>query len=136
MGSRKKTIETEGRKPLLLIIIIIIIIVTAYYKKWLMWTFPAPNASTSLQTALAANAHLAEGQFLHEEQTLNNAKSLIYRAGNQRPKGIIIIIIIITVDTLSFGLGIWIFLLTLCEKLKSYSLYSQCESIEQFRTYV
>jgi hypothetical protein len=27
---------------------------------------------------IAADAHLAEGQFLHEEQTLNNAKSLIY----------------------------------------------------------
>jgi hypothetical protein len=31
----------------------------------------------SLQTTLAADAHLAEGQFLHEEHTLNNAKSLI-----------------------------------------------------------
>jgi hypothetical protein len=30
-------------------------------------------------------AHLAEGQFLVEEQTLNNAKSLIYRAGTRRP---------------------------------------------------
>jgi hypothetical protein len=40
--------------------------------------------STSLQT-LAADAHLAEGQFLHEEQTFNNAKSLIYRAGTRRP---------------------------------------------------
>jgi hypothetical protein len=29
-----------------------------------------PNTSTSLQTTLAADAHLAEGQFLHEEQTL------------------------------------------------------------------
>jgi hypothetical protein len=29
--------------------------------------------------------HLAEGQFLLEEQTLNNAKSLIYRAGTRRP---------------------------------------------------
>jgi hypothetical protein len=42
-----------------------------------------------LQTTFAADAHLAEGQFLLEEQTLNIAKSLIYRAG------IIIIIIII-----------------------------------------
>jgi hypothetical protein len=41
--------------------------------------------STSLQTTLAADAHLAEGQFLHEEQTLNNAKSLIYRTGTRRP---------------------------------------------------
>jgi hypothetical protein len=30
--------------------------------------------STSLQTTLAADAHLAERQFLHEEQTLNKAK--------------------------------------------------------------
>jgi hypothetical protein len=36
-----------------------------------------------LQTTLAADAHLAERQFLLEEQTLNNAKSLIYRAGTQ-----------------------------------------------------
>jgi hypothetical protein len=36
-----------------------------------MRTFLAPNKSTSLQT-LAADAHLAEGQYLHEEQTLNN----------------------------------------------------------------
>jgi hypothetical protein len=33
--------------------------------------FLAPNMSTSLQTALAAETHLAEGQFLNEEQTLN-----------------------------------------------------------------
>jgi hypothetical protein len=44
-----------------------------------------PNTSTFLQTALAAAAHLAEGQFLVEEQTLNNSKSLIYRAGTWRP---------------------------------------------------
>jgi hypothetical protein len=50
-----------------------------------MWTFLAPNTSTTLQTTLAADAHLAEGQFLFEEQTLNNAKSLIYRAGTRRP---------------------------------------------------
>jgi hypothetical protein len=37
----------------------------------------------SLQT-LAADAHLAEGQFLHEEQTLNKAKSLMYPAGTRR----------------------------------------------------
>jgi hypothetical protein len=43
--------------------------------------FLAPNTSESLQTTLAVDAHPAEGQFLHEEQTLNNAKSLIYRAG-------------------------------------------------------
>jgi hypothetical protein len=43
------------------------------------------NTSTSLQTTLAADSHLAEGQFLLEKQTLNNAKSLIYQAGTQRP---------------------------------------------------
>jgi hypothetical protein len=47
--------------------------------------FPAPNTSTSLQTTLAADAHLAEGQVLLEKQRLNNAKSLLYRAGTQRP---------------------------------------------------
>jgi hypothetical protein len=41
----------------------------------------APNRSTSLQTTLASDAHLAEGQFLLEEQTLNKGKSLMYRAG-------------------------------------------------------
>jgi hypothetical protein len=45
----------------------------------------APNTSTSLQTTSAADAHLTEGQFLHEEQILNNVKSLIYRAGIRRP---------------------------------------------------
>jgi hypothetical protein len=46
-----------------------------------------PNMSTSLQTTLAAEAHLAEGQFLLEEQTLNIEKSLIrvYRTGTRRP---------------------------------------------------
>jgi hypothetical protein len=43
------------------------------------------NRLTSLQTTLAADAHLAEGQVLLEEQTLNNAKSLMYRAGIRRP---------------------------------------------------
>jgi uncharacterized membrane protein YvbJ len=38
-------------------------------------TFLAPNTSTSLQKTLAADAHLAEGQFLHEEQTLIKAVS-------------------------------------------------------------
>jgi hypothetical protein len=46
------------------------------FKKSLGRTFLVPNTSTSLQT-LATAAHLAEGQFLVEEQTLNNAKSLI-----------------------------------------------------------
>jgi hypothetical protein len=49
--------------------------------------FLATNTSTSLQTTLAADAHLAEGQFSHEEQTLNNAKTLI-----------IILIIIISLE--------------------------------------
>jgi hypothetical protein len=38
-----------------------------------------------LQTTLAAEAHLAEGQFLLEELTLNKETSLIYRAGIRRP---------------------------------------------------
>jgi hypothetical protein len=54
-----------------------------YYNRRLRKTFLAPNTSTSLQTTLAADARLAEGQFLDEEQTLNNAKSLIYRAGTR-----------------------------------------------------
>jgi hypothetical protein len=41
--------------------------------------------SASLQTMLAGHAHLAEEKFLHEEQTLDNAKSLMYRAGTRRP---------------------------------------------------
>jgi hypothetical protein len=44
----------------------------------------APNTSTSLQTTLAADAHLVEGQFLNGEQILNKAKSLMYRAGTPR----------------------------------------------------
>jgi hypothetical protein len=67
------------------VIMTIIITARAYYNKLLMRTFPAPNTSTSLQTTLAADTDLAEGQFLLEEQTLNNAKSLIYRAGTRRP---------------------------------------------------
>jgi hypothetical protein len=51
--------------------------------KRLRRTFLAPNTSTPLQTTLAADAHLAERQFLHEEQTFNSAKSLIYRAGTR-----------------------------------------------------
>jgi hypothetical protein len=38
-----------------------------------------------MQTTFAAEAHLAEGQFLLEEQALNIQKSLIYRAGTLRP---------------------------------------------------
>jgi hypothetical protein len=56
-----------------------------YYKVWLKRTFLAPNTSTSLQTTLEAEVHLAEGQLLLEEQTLNKAKSLIHQAGTRRP---------------------------------------------------
>jgi hypothetical protein len=38
-----------------------------------------------MQTTSAAEAHLAEGQFLLQKQTLNKAKSLMYRAGTRRP---------------------------------------------------
>jgi hypothetical protein len=41
--------------------------------------------STSLQTSLAAEAHLAEAQFLLEKQSLNIEKSLIYQTGIRRP---------------------------------------------------
>ena len=57
----------------------------AIFKNRLGTTFLAPNTSTSLLTTLAAAAHLAEGQFFDEEETLNSAKSLIYRAGTRRP---------------------------------------------------
>jgi hypothetical protein len=43
-----------------------------------------PKTSTSLQTTLAAEAHLAEG-FLLAEDTLNMGKSLIRRTGTRRP---------------------------------------------------
>jgi hypothetical protein len=55
-----------------------------HYKILLRRTVLAPNTSKFLQT-LAADAHLAEGQFLLEGQTLNKEKSLIYRAGTRRP---------------------------------------------------
>jgi hypothetical protein len=42
-----------------------------------------PNTSTSLQT-VAADAHLAERQFLNEKQTLNKANSQIYRAERRK----------------------------------------------------
>jgi hypothetical protein len=45
----------------------------------------AQNISTFLQTTLAAEAHLAEGQFVLEEQKLNKAKSLMYREGTRKP---------------------------------------------------
>lgn len=41
--------------------------------------------SMSLQI-LAADAGLAGGQLLHEEQTLNKGESLIYRGGTQTKK--------------------------------------------------
>jgi hypothetical protein len=47
------------------------------------------KTSTALQTTLAAEAHLAEGQFLLEEQTLNK--------GNNNNNNIIIIIIIVCI---------------------------------------
>jgi hypothetical protein len=56
---------------------IIIITIIPYYKNRLRRTFLAPNTSTSLQTTLAADAHLAERQFLHEGHTFNNAIIII-----------------------------------------------------------
>jgi hypothetical protein len=41
-------------------------------------TVLVPNVSLSLQTKLAAEMHLAEGQFLLEEQMLNIEKFLMY----------------------------------------------------------
>jgi hypothetical protein len=46
------------------------------------------NTPKSLETTLAAGGHLAEGQFLHEEQGLNSVKSLVYRAGTRRPRAV------------------------------------------------
>jgi hypothetical protein len=43
-----------------------------------------PNTSTSLQTTLATEAYLAEGQFLLEQRTMNSENSLIYRGGSRR----------------------------------------------------
>jgi hypothetical protein len=43
------------------------------------------NTSTSMQTTLETDAQIAKGQFLLEEQALNNPKSLICRAGTRRP---------------------------------------------------
>jgi hypothetical protein len=43
----------------------------AYYNKLQRRMFLNPNTSTSLQTILAVVAHLAEGQVLLEEETLN-----------------------------------------------------------------
>jgi hypothetical protein len=38
-----------------------------------------------LQTVFVADAHLAEGQLLHKEPTLNKGKSLKFRIGMQMP---------------------------------------------------
>jgi hypothetical protein len=38
-----------------------------------------PNTSAFLQTTLEAEAHLAEGQFYLEQQTMTLENSLIYR---------------------------------------------------------
>jgi hypothetical protein len=67
-----------------------------------------PKTSTSLQTTLAAEAPLAEGQFLLAEDTLNMGKSLIRRIGTRRPTIIIIIIIIVLYiwDVLSLNPGL------------------------------
>jgi hypothetical protein len=65
-------------------IIIIIIIIMTCYKICLRRTFLDPNTST-FQQILVADTNLAERQFLHEKQTLNKGKSLIYRAGTVRP---------------------------------------------------
>jgi hypothetical protein len=43
------------------------------------------NTSMSVQTTLAAEAHLIEGQFLLEEQSVNTEKSLIRREVIRRP---------------------------------------------------
>jgi hypothetical protein len=47
--------------------------------------FLVPNTPTFLQTALAAEAHLAHGQFVHEGANLNCAKSLKDLTGTRRP---------------------------------------------------
>jgi hypothetical protein len=41
--------------------------------------------SELLQTTVAANEHLPEGQFLIEEQTLDKVKCLGHRAGTRGP---------------------------------------------------
>jgi hypothetical protein len=55
----------------------VLITCKVHYKILLRRTVLAPNTSKSLQTTLAADADLAEGQFLLGGQTLNKAKSLI-----------------------------------------------------------
>jgi hypothetical protein len=69
----------------LIIIMIIILVQLNQYKMCFNNRVFGPKTSTSLQTTFAAEAHLAEGQFLLTEQTLNIGKSRIYRTGTQRP---------------------------------------------------
>jgi hypothetical protein len=47
--------------------------------------FLAPNMSKFLQTALAAETHLADGQFVHEGDNFNCAESLKHLTGTLRP---------------------------------------------------
>jgi hypothetical protein len=47
------------------------------YKICLRNIFLAPNTSTFLQAALAAEAHLADGQFVHAGENLNCAVTKI-----------------------------------------------------------
>jgi hypothetical protein len=44
-----------------------------------------PKTSTSLHTTSAADADLAEVQFLLIEETLNMGKSRVYQSGTRRP---------------------------------------------------
>jgi hypothetical protein len=55
------------------------------YKMCLRKIFPAPNTSPFLQTTLAAEAHLADGQFVNEWENFNSATSLKYLTGTRRP---------------------------------------------------
>jgi hypothetical protein len=48
-------------------------------------TVLVPNTSTPLGKTSGTEVHLAEGQCLLEEQTLNVELSAIYRAGTRRP---------------------------------------------------
>jgi hypothetical protein len=43
-----------------------------------------PNTSTSLQAKLATEAHLAEGQFLPDEQTLNIERKFDIKSRNSK----------------------------------------------------
>jgi hypothetical protein len=58
--------------------------VPRYYRIWLRKTIFVLNTSESLQTTLAADAHLPEGQFLIEGLKLNIEKSPRYRVGTRR----------------------------------------------------